>query len=294
MPHRLSSEDYPGLYRAADQAAQEAQSKYLWSVGSYLCIMIMGAGLAIYADVSRPSAIVAAVVFLAGLGLALLQAFRRFDQIWYNGRAVAESVKTRTWRYMMKAGPYNPSGGEAVASNIFCKDLVAILRENAGLAPFLPADASTQDAISPEMGRVRRLSVPDRLDFFRYARIDEQRAWYAKRQRQNRQRGVRWFVILITTHAVAIALLLIQIGYPNLGYLPTELFVVAATAALTWLHVKRFHDNATAYALAAHEITLIREQSASVSDEEDLSEFVMSAESAFSREHTQWIARRSD
>ena len=46
------------------------------------------------------------------------------------------------------------------------------------------------------------------------------------------------------------------------------------------------------YNLTAHEIGIIRANSDSVETEKDLSNFVNEAELAFSREHTQWVARR--
>ena len=59
------------------------------------------------------------------------------------------------------------------------------------------------------------------------------------------------------------------------------------------MQAKRFSDLAASYALAAHEIGFINEQAGRVgNDEEKFSSFVADAETAFSREHTQWVARR--
>jgi len=44
--------------------------------------------------------------------------------------------------------------------------------------------------------------------------------------------------------------------------------------------------------LTAYEIGFIREQISNVSTDKELSDFVKDAENAFSREHTQWAARR--
>ena len=49
---------------------------------------------------------------------------------------------------------------------------------------------------------------------------------------------------------------------------------------------------AASYALAAHEIGLIKEQSLLPDTPEKFSLFVGDAENAFSREHTQWVARK--
>src|SRR5690606_15189811 len=38
--------------------------------------------------------------------LCIFIGYQKPDRIWYNARAVAESVKTLTWRYMMRAEPF--------------------------------------------------------------------------------------------------------------------------------------------------------------------------------------------
>lgn len=288
----FSEEDYPGLYQAANETSQRAQAAYLLTTGSYLFLTILGVAVSLEAA-SRLSALAAAALFLAGLGLTLLQFIRRFDRVWYNGRAVAESVKTRTWRFMMRAEPYG-DGGDQLAERKFVSDLAEILKENRGLASDLGAEATSLAAISEKMEKVRAQSFEARLERFVKDRVDEQRRWYTRKQRENRQLGKRWIIAIITLHSAVVLLLLVRIGYPQLADFPIEFLAVVATAAVAWLHVKRYQDNSTAYVLAAHEITIIREQSAWVEDDESLARFVLSAEAAFSREHTQWVARRNE
>ncbi len=66
-----------------------------------------------------------------------------------------------------------------------------------------------------------------------------------------------------------------------------------AGGVLTWIQVKRFQEIATAYALTAHEIGIVRGHLADSDTDEEFSEFVKDAENAFSREHTQWVVRQS-
>ena len=61
---------------------------------------------------------------------------------------------------------------------------------------------------------------------------------------------------------------------------------------LSWIQAKRFQELAASYALAAHEISIIRQQSSGPMDDRAFSRFVGDAENAFSREHTQWVARQ--
>ena len=66
-----------------------------------------------------------------------------------------------------------------------------------------------------------------------------------------------------------------------------------AGGVLTWIQVKRFQEIATAYALTAHEIGIVRGHLAESDTNEEFSKFVKDAENAFSREHTQWVVRQN-
>lgn len=93
----------------------------------------------------------------------------------------------------------------------------------------------------------------------------------------------------------AIALALLRVSQPNmLSIWPSEPLLVVASAVLGWIQIKKFNELASAYSLTAHEIGIIQTRAAAVVQEADFSEFVNEAERAFSREHTQWVARQDD
>jgi hypothetical protein len=103
----MEYEDYPGLYQASDKASLQAQTCYLAAIQIYLILLIAGAVCTLFLGECTILAIIAAVILIATLFTSILLAFKRFDKTWYNGRVVAESVKTVTWRYMMHAEPYH-------------------------------------------------------------------------------------------------------------------------------------------------------------------------------------------
>lgn len=144
------------------------------------------------------------------------------------------------------------------------------------------------------MIEIRALSLNSRKDYYRANRIDEQRKWYAKKARWNNKQSILWFAAMILANIIAIVFVLIQISDPKTVYYPIEPFIVIAASILTWMQVKRFQDLATSYNLTAHEISIIREISDFVNNEKELSDFVQDAENAFSREHTQWVARKNN
>ena len=141
--------------------------------------------------------------------------------------------------------------------------------------------------------QVRSLPILERLEIYRRDRVDDQANWYAGKSIFNRKRATCWFWIMVGLHASAILMLLWKINSPTLK-LPVEAVAVAAIAILSWLQAKKHRELSASYSLAAHEIVLIKGEAVSIQREQELSDFVVNSENAFSREHTQWAARRND
>ncbi|AMO94539.1 putative anthranilate synthase component I [Collimonas fungivorans] len=123
-------------------------------------------------------------------------------------------------------------------------------------------------------------------------RIKNQLTWYAKKAAFNRRTSNGFFWVLIATNGAAILCAILRIKLVEIPFWPTDVFVAAAASLLSWMQAKRFSELAASYALAAHEISLIREQASLPNSDTEFSLFVGDAENAFSREHTQWVARK--
>ena len=79
------------------------------------------------------------------------------------------------------------------------------------------------------------------------------------------------------------------------GIMPVNVLGLASAAiagATAWLHMKQHQNLASAYSIAAHELSLIASKIASQLDEANWAGFVDEAEEAISREHTLWKASR--
>jgi hypothetical protein len=77
-------------------------------------------------------------------------------------------------------------------------------------------------------------------------------------------------------------------------YFPTDILIAIAASLLTWMQAKRFSELSASYALTANEIGIVREQADDLVSDGTLSSFVGDSENAFSREHTQWVARKDN
>jgi len=287
----MEAEDYPSLYQSANNASVSTQKLYTTAIRFYLILLILGAVFSKYAPKDVFWSIVSAIVLITTLALSIYQAFKRYDKIWYNGRAVAESVKTRTWRFIMRAEPYENADTIDIVKKRFISDTNEILKENKELGSYLDDECSS-NCITEKMFKIRAMDLVDRIDYYRTKRIDNQRLWYATKAKWNKRQSLILFCVMVGANFLAIIFVILQVASPKNNYFPVEPLIVVAGSALTWMQVKRFQDLSTSYNLTAHEITIIRQNSDFVKDELSLSDFVKDSENAFSREHTQWVARK--
>ena len=288
----MEEKDFPALYNAADSASLNAQSNYFNALRLYLILLIAAALISFRWAQGVYGVIASAILFLITLGILVWLNVQKPEDVWYNGRAVAESVKTRTWRWIMKAEPYDDEISEEQAQRELLSDLKAILDQNRSLSGCLKWSPDLGEAISSKMISIRSLSWQERLEIYKKDRIDDQSVWYSKKAQFNKYRAKQWFIASIILHTVAILMLIYRIKDPIVSF-PIEVIAAAASAVLTWLQAKKHNELNSSYSLAAHEIILIKGEAVSVKDDHHLSEFVMNSESAFSREHTQWVARKS-
>jgi hypothetical protein len=287
----LEHSDYPALYQAADEISQRAQRAYLNCISLYGYLAVAGAGLAAYGIESKTAAIIAALLFLAGLGISILMAVAQYENTWYRARAVAESIKTSTWRFMMRAEPFEDQDLD-IAKRAFARTLRQILQEHKDLASELAGSSSEGKQLGAKITASRSTSLDKRAQVYRTNRIQEQRTWYSAKSRLVRRQGRFWFWGLIALQAAAIVCTVLRVAWPEWKLWPTEVFVVAAASVLGWMQAKRYRELSAAYALTAHEIGLAETGLASIKAEQAFSKFVGDTENAFSREHTQWIARK--
>jgi conflict system pore-forming effector with SLATT domain len=257
-----------------------------------MSLLAIASAISVLNSPSPDIAMAQAMVLVLALTCAVYLYLVRPDRRWYTSRAVAESIKTITWRYICKAEPFDDSD-DRVDQHQFAMKLKAIVNQNKDVSGLLTSHLDGVQ-ISDEMTRVRQESAANRLNYYRQHRIVEQQSWYAKKASANKRMVDRYFAVLIVTIGIAIFFSIAKVRYPTAQLWPTDFFVTVAAGMLSWIQAKRFQELSASYTLAAHEISLIRQQAAGPMDDKELSKFIGDAENAFSREHTQWVARKDN
>ncbi|MEX0779192.1 MAG: DUF4231 domain-containing protein [Balneolales bacterium] len=289
----IEEKDYPALYIAANTASKRNQNYHIGLIIAYLTSLILGAIFAFYGINSALFAIIAAFFFVMGFLFTIFILIKNHENAWYNCRALAESIKTSTWKYMMRAEPYEDSENINFTNSEFRNMLLQLLTQNSGLAHEFGGNVSEQEQITEKMKHVRKVELNGRKDIYTINRIDDQRKWYSKKFIQNNDQKKLWFSILLILNILALILVLSRIYFPTFQYWPVEVLVVLAGSCLTWIQLKKFQELTSAYSMAAHEIGIIRGEIETVNSEDNFSDFVNDAENAFSREHTRWLAKRT-
>lgn len=233
--------------------------------------------------------------FLMFLSLIILLSVRNyinFEQRWYKYRAITESIKTTTWKFAMKVEPFN-GVGESDDIKVYTGYLRDIVKDSKYAIETEALNNIDGNSYSVCLKSIREMDFKQRRDLYTEQRIVEQREWYAKKAIDNRKKGRIWAAIILFLYFLSLAMTGYLATNPSqASSLPIELVTTIVSSLIGWVQIKKYNELSASYTLTAHEIGLIKEQSAYVISEKDFLDFVRDAETAFSREHTQWRARR--
>lgn len=294
--NKILYDDFPALYRAADKASIVAQHQFVLLTSIELGLMILAAivGSFVLSDTSFKTiiAIASAVLLTAGICVTIIQRITKLERVWYDGRAIAESVKTLAWRYMTGSDPYSTTLGSK-ADEIFISSLHSLLLERKTFAARLGSQYNREQQIAEKMRKARNLSAYERKKLYLSERIDDQRKWYSRKTEVNRKQATRLFTLTIASQFLAIIFAFTLGIWQGSMIQLTGVFTTLATAFMAWTQMRKNEELAQSYGLATQELIFIYEQSSQVNTEEELSNYVVNSENAISREHKMWLAHGS-
>lgn len=284
---------YPGLYNSADVASNEQQATFLRLIRAEYVLLFSASVLSLDLWPSKGYFGVYAAVFLCSMGILIFRSVTKPEQVWYQARALAESVKTLTWRFAMRAQPFDDTRA-ADARADFRKLMEGILDSNRHLGSALSGTDSASPQTTDEMMSIRDSPLEERKELYLQRRICEQRKWYEKKARSNKRSAKTWMGLGVIAYALGFSFIVVRIAEPAMPGWPTEPLIVVAASLIGWTQIKKFNELASAYTLTAHEIGLTADLITDANSDEAFSAAVNEAELAFSREHTQWVARQNN
>lgn len=282
---------YPALYRSADEASNKKQRLYLRLVKLEYALLLAASLLLLEAFTAQTAKIFLVLAFSGLLVVLLTRALMKPEKDWYECRALAESIKTLTWRYMMRGAPYQRDHSDARKE--FLKHLSEIMTNNKSIIEKLIPDWSSEEQMTGGMDRIRQSELFSRKSYYTEYRVQNQRKWYADKATKNKSAANSWLAVSGIAYAVALGLAIIRVASTETVILPIEPIIVFASSVIGWMHIKKFNELTAAYTVTAHEIGLVQAKLDIANTESDFAKEVTEAEQAFSREHTLWIARQT-
>jgi hypothetical protein len=293
---QIDNDDFPALFCVADSASIKAQKNYLRLFKLDVSLLVLGAILSSisFSSISNKEVLLffGGTAFIGSLIVTILIKSFQYEKIWYGGRAVAESVKTIAWRYMVCAEPFLVDLDSRQVDEMFLSNLRAIISEKKHLLSGVAEETNAQPQITSRMRDIRKQNLNKRKEIYVKQRVLDQRKWYSKKAGINKKSEDRWFVAVMLFQLSAGVSAFWLLKHPDFLVNLTSVFSAIAMAFLSWLQVKRHQEQSQSYNVAAQELASIESLSLHVGNEAELSVFVSDSENAISREHTLWIARR--
>jgi hypothetical protein len=296
MAYTVDTEDLPALHQVANRASLAGQNSYLTLFRLNLSFLVVGSVLSAYNCTSivimRSLHSCSAFLLASSFLLTIVIMFKNYERQWYGGRAVAESIKSSAWRYMMGAEPYLLTLEPRDVDGKFVETLQEILGEGDNLSISFGGTLAASPQITNKMTSVRQLQLQERIRIYLNDRISDQRTWYSSKSEHNTSQEKKLFAFVITSQVAALLFAIINIINPLTPLNLVGAFSTLSASFLAWLQVKRHQEQSQSYAVAAHELGCIATQAQYITTDDDFSTFVADAETAISREHILWVARR--
>ena len=203
----IEERHFPSLYQSADQASLSAQRHYFRLQTGHVACLILGSAGAVLATILPVASvtwayIVLAIVLAISIVFAWVSRERQYDRVWFDCRAIAESTKTATWRFMMKAAPFKD---DSTARQSFIDQLRRI-RKARPSSPKDLAQSLDENArlISCSMDSVRQKPLNERQKIYLKSRLLDQKIWYLNKAKFNSRKESFLFGAVLTLQILAV------------------------------------------------------------------------------------------
>ena len=252
--------DFPNLFIASDAVSLRDQKRYFRLQKLYLvflfAVSLIGSLISVVPGPEAKTILLWMVFFALFFGVILLWVLRaqRYEKTWFDCRAIAESVKMITWKFVIGVEPYGLGLSPKKAEQAFIKDLKAIRESCPGIENHLVDYSSDSVMITQSMREIRADSFKKKKDLYLKDRLSDQRAWYQKKALYN---NIPHFFLLlggILIQMVALLATLIQLIKGALPVNVISLFMALAASFLAWSQMKNHMELSQSYSSAHQDL----------------------------------------
>ncbi len=286
----------PSTYYSSDRLAVNTQRLHFLLLGlqlSFLFLASLAGVISVFArsvtHIDLP--VLTAVLLVLGLLATWINGAQGYEKTWFDARAVAESVKTVAWRYMMQAHPFDEHLDPVAADTLLVDELRAVLEARRGVSNRIVSLAGDGE-ISPFMRETRSAALALRKRVYNQDRLNTARSWYESKARANQRAATSWFWGVVVAQMFAVIVAITRVNVSSIPFGIVALFMMLTALFSAWTQARKHDELSQAYALAAQELRALEALQPHITSQEGFGELVIQVEEAISREHTMWCARR--
>jgi hypothetical protein len=283
---------YPALFTSSDNYSIKAQDNFKNLNKWTLVALVVATVLTSLTQESWAIWTSTALILISAI-LSTLMLVLKFEKGWYEGRAVAESIKTLCWKFMTGARPFSIDLNETKAQNLLIENFKKVIGHRKDFFTLIGSGFAENEQLPVELMNIRKLSKDERISIYKTERLEKQKKWYTDKTTENKKWTKISFAVIILAQVLAVISLILKIKF-EFEFSIAPILVTISTAFIAWLQLRRYQELSQSYLITATELSLIKSKINQVDTESEFSEFVDDSETAISREHTLWLARRDN
>jgi hypothetical protein len=283
---------YPALFTSSDNYSIKAQDNFKNLNKWTLVALVVATVLTSLTQESWAIWTSTALILVSAI-LSTLMLVLKFEKGWYEGRAVAESIKTLCWKFMTGARPFSIDLNETKAQNLLIENFKKVIGHRKDFFTLIGSDFAENEQLPVELMNIRKLTKDERISIYKTERLEKQKKWYTDKTTENKKWTKISFAVIILAQVLAVISLILKIKF-EFEFSIAPILVTISTAFIAWLQLRRYQELSQSYLITATELSLIKSKINQVDTESEFSEFVDDSETAISREHTLWLARRDN
>jgi hypothetical protein len=247
---------YPALFTSSDNYSIKAQDNFKNLNKWTLVALVVATVLTSLTQESWAIWTSTALILVSAI-LSTLMLVLKFEKGWYEGRAVAESIKTLCWKFMTGARPFSIDLNETKAQNLLIENFKKVIGHRKDFFTLIGSDFAENEQLPVELMNIRKLSKDERISIYKTERLEKQKKWYTDKTTENKKWTKISFAVIILAQVLAVISLILKIKF-EFEFSIAPILVTISTAFIAWLQLRRYQELSQSYLITATELSLIK------------------------------------